>query len=92
MCLQLLDEVRAVGPQRMGTSLAGNMVAELVVLLRDFPSGKHDFLQGHRYPLCHGLVNNSISANTTEANLDIKFQHLAFSENVIFYWFLSWQY
>ena len=44
LCVQLLDEVRVVGPQRMGTSLAGNMVAELVVLLRDFPSGKYDFL------------------------------------------------
>ena len=41
--LQLLDEVRAVGPQKMGTSLAGNLVAELVVLLRDIPSGKSDF-------------------------------------------------
>lgn len=44
--LQLLDEVRAVGPQKMGTSLAGNMVAELVVLLRDIPSGKCSISQG----------------------------------------------
>lgn len=45
LCVQLLDEVRVVGPQRMGTSLAGNMVAELVVLLRDFPTGKYDLIQ-----------------------------------------------
>ena len=33
--------MRPVGPQKMGTSLAGNMAAELVVLLRDIPSGKY---------------------------------------------------
>lgn len=49
--MQLLDEVRVVGPQKMGTSLAGNMVAELVVLLRDFPSGKYDFFQGNGHYL-----------------------------------------
>ena len=31
--------MRTVGPQKMGTSLAGDLVAELVVLLRDIPSG-----------------------------------------------------
>ena len=36
---QMLDEVRPVGPQKMGTSLAGNKTSEVVVLLRDFPNG-----------------------------------------------------
>lgn len=34
----LLDEVRAVGSQKKGTALAGNTVADLVILLRDLPS------------------------------------------------------
>ena len=38
--LQLLDEVRAVGSQKKGTALAGNTVADLVILLRDLPSGE----------------------------------------------------
>ena len=37
--IQMLDEVRPVGPQKMGTSLAGNKTSEVVVLLRDFPNG-----------------------------------------------------
>ena len=35
--------MRSVGPQKMGTSLTGNLIAELVVLLRDIPSGESEF-------------------------------------------------
>ena len=63
--MQLLDEVRVVGPQRMGTSLAGNMVAELVVLLRDLPSGKKDFIEGCGYPMYNGLRTLSDFLPTT---------------------------
>ena len=39
MCVQMLDEVRAVGSLKKGTALAGNIVADVVVLLRDLPTG-----------------------------------------------------
>jgi len=32
-----MDEVRQVGSMKTSTNLAGNMVADLVVLLRDIP-------------------------------------------------------
>ncbi len=35
---QLLDEVRQVGSMKTTTNLAGNMVADLVVLLREIPN------------------------------------------------------
>ena len=36
----MLDEVRAAGSQKKGTSLAGCMTADLIVLLREIPTGK----------------------------------------------------
>ena len=38
--LQMLDEVRAAGSQKKGTSLAGCMTADLIVLLREIPTGR----------------------------------------------------
>ena len=36
----MLDEIRLVGSHKKGDALAGNMVADLVVLLREVPTGK----------------------------------------------------
>ena len=36
----MLDEVRAAGSQKKGTSLAGCMTADLIVLLREIPTGR----------------------------------------------------
>ena len=46
---QLLDEVRAVGSQKKGTALAGNTVADLVILLRDLPSGEGSVRSGQGF-------------------------------------------
>ena len=40
LSLQMLDEVRAAGSQKKGTSLAGCMTADLIVLLREIPTGR----------------------------------------------------
>lgn len=38
--MQLLDEVRLVGPYKMGTAMAFDSIGEVVIILKDLPTRK----------------------------------------------------